>query len=139
MANLNDGLARGNWYSTVLSGTNLFSTSGTIQNLTVGTASISGLEVDTTFPSASIGSPQRYNTSFQAGSSVTSAGSLGFTTFGKVFPSTEYYITLSPRNFVDGAGSVVPYASGVYATSGVNFVGAASTAYNWIAIGSGRV
>lgn len=72
----------------------------------------------------------------QAGSAATSAGSVGFAAFGQPFSNTVYYVAISPRGFVAGGGSVVPFESGTRSTSGVSFVGAASTTYSFLAVGT---
>ena len=72
----------------------------------------------------------------QTGSAATSAGSVGFAAFGLPTSDTVYYLQLTPRAFVAGGGSVVPFESGTRSTSGVSFVGAASQTYSFIVIGT---
>ena len=72
----------------------------------------------------------------QAGSAATSAGSVGFAAFGQPTSNTVYYLQISPRGFVAGGGSVVPFESGTRSTSGVSFVGAASQDYSFLVVGT---
>lgn len=71
----------------------------------------------------------------QAGSSTTNGGGLGFVGFANSFDSSFYFVTITPRSFINGVGSTVPYTSGVKSASGVNFIGAVSATYDWIALG----
>lgn len=86
--------------------------------------------------SASVGSPSTFGAFTQAGSTTTSAGATGSILFGKNFSTNSYYIALSPLGFANGAGSTVPYVSGVQTVSGVAITGAASAVYSYIAIGT---
>ena len=72
----------------------------------------------------------------QVGSAATSAGSVGFAAFGAPTSNSVYYLQLSPRGFVAGGGSVVPFESGTRSTSGVSFVGAASQTYSFLVVGT---
>lgn len=70
----------------------------------------------------------------QAGSLLTNSGSLGFVKFGTPYTSaSSYYITAAPCGSAPGFEKW--YISGVRHISGVNFIGAASTRYDWIAAG----
>lgn len=76
-----------------------------------------------------------YGLFVQAGSVATAAGSGGTIEFVESFASANYLLTLTPHNFANGAGSVVPFVSGTRNTSGCEVVGAASTVYNYVAVG----
>ncbi len=84
---------------------------------------------------ANLGSPTLYRAFVQAGSFATSAGSAATVLFGKQFSTADYAIAISPLNFYAGAGSVAPYASGTRNVSGCEAVGAASTSYDYVAVG----
>lgn len=139
-----DGLPSLEIRATTISGTTLQASTAAFGASEIGNAeladnSASGAKVDPTFPTASLGSTRRFGAFIQAGSVATAAGSGGTIEFGVQFANTGYWLTLSPANFVTGAGSVVPYVSGTRNRSGCEIVGAASTTYEFIAIGSGRV
>lgn len=71
----------------------------------------------------------------QAGSLLTSAGSVGFVKFGTPYTSaTSYYVVATSCGSV--ASYEKSYISGARNASGVNFVGAASARYDWIAVGN---
>ena len=110
-----------------------------IGNAKLDTVAASGTKVDYGVPIAYLGSIARAGLLIQAGSVATGAGSGGTIVFAKQFISNDYLVLLSPDNFVAGAGSVVPYASGTKNRSGCEMVGAASTVYQYAAVGSGRV
>ena len=87
--------------------------------------------------SVNVGSPTTFGGVIQAGSFDTAAGSGGTILFGKPFANADYFVTISPLTLdVDGAGSVVPTASGTKSTSGCAAVGAASATYAYIAVGT---
>lgn len=70
----------------------------------------------------------------QAGSFTTDAGSQGFVKFGTPYSSSSsYYVTVTPC----GSSTTFEqsYISGTRNASGINFVGAASLRYDWLATG----
>lgn len=88
--------------------------------------------------SASIGSPGAFGATIQAGSIATTAGSTATITFNRNFANAQYSMFLTPNALADGVGSVVPYLLSGTTTktiSGANIVGAASTQYNYVAVG----
>lgn len=87
------------------------------------------------FPSIT-GSPASYGAFVQAGNVSTSAGSIATIVFGAPYTTTTFYVAVTPGSnaLANAAGSAVPILSAV-TVSGANFRGAASTSYNWIAVG----
>ena len=78
-----------------------------------------------------VGSPITYGAFIQAGSTITSAGSLAVVNFGKGWTvAGNYYIT-----FGNIAGSDVAFVSGTKRASGCTIVGAPSQTYDWVAVG----
>ena len=118
-----------NVQTTNLSGVSFNSLSGV--NITV-TGSYTDTNSRIFVPSA--GSPAGYNVIIQTGSAATSAGSLGFVPLGQGMPNF-YYVTFAGDGYTAGVGSIAAWTSGTKHASGVNFVGGASTLYNWIAVG----
>lgn len=83
-----------------------------------------------------VGSPASHDAIIQCGSFATNAGSTGTINFGENFSSNDYFVIISPLTYdVNGAGSVVPTASGTKNVSGCETVGAASSTYAYSAIG----
>ena len=72
----------------------------------------------------------------QVGSAATSAGSVGFVELGQPMSTANYRTIFAGVGYVAGVGSVSAWESGTKSTSGVSFIGAASTTYNWLAIGT---
>ena len=113
--------------TSLISGNQVFST-GSVLGARVS-------NVDGAIFSNSIGSPGLFSAFIQAGSVTTGAGSDGFVKLKQAFTGS-FFITFTPRGFVAGGGSVVPFTSGTTSiNSGCTVIGAASTTYNWIAIG----
>lgn len=138
---MRDGLASGeirttDFITTVFSGTSFNSISGVNIWLTGSTTALSldGATTARLIPQ-NTGSPAVFNQVTQAGSFVTGAGSGGSPYFALPFANTNYYITLSPRQYAAGGGSVVPWISGTKQTTYCWVIGAASTGYEYIAIG----
>jgi len=77
-----------------------------------------------------------YGAFVQAGSVVTDAASGGTIEFAHNFADVNYIVTLTPQNYTAGAGAAVPYVSGTRNVSGCEIVGAASTVYDYIAVGT---
>jgi hypothetical protein len=127
-----------------ISGTNI-AINGTVKSANVAvTGSFTGVNLVMTgsltdasgrYQVTSVGSPAQYGGIIQAGSTVTTAGSIGTIVFGRRFSAAAYYVTMSPIGYSDGAGSVVPWVSGTLAVGSCTFVGAASATYNYNAIG----
>ena len=141
-----------------ISGTNVYGISGTFARDTITVADIVTANITTTsggnirgtniitpgsftdslgkLQSVSLGSATTtvYGGIIQTGSGVTSAGSIGYVKLGVPTSTATYYVGLTPRTFTAGAGSVVPFTSGTYSTSGVSFIGAAAANYDWIVI-----
>lgn len=127
----------------LISGANVYGTTGSFTNTRITTANIAtanitslsdanGALVSNIIGSATV---QTYGGYIQAGSLLTSAGSVGFVKFGKPFTSaTSYYVTTTPCG--SSAGTFWPgYTSGLKHASGVNFVGAANLRYDFVAVG----
>lgn len=81
--------------------------------------------------SVGVGSPITYGAKIQAGSAVTSAGSLAVVQFGAGFATNQYKLVLTG---IDSSGTA--FISGTVRASGCTIVGAPSLVYNWIAIGA---
>lgn len=81
-----------------------------------------------------LGSPVVYGATVKAGSVLTTAGSLGFITFGTSFSNSTWYCTLMPGSNITTPGSAI-YISGLRHASGAYFVGEPSMKYDWIAVG----
>jgi hypothetical protein len=76
-----------------------------------------------------VGSPSNWNAIIYAGSATTAAGSTGFAAV-PTGTGSSYYVILQPIMVVAGPF----YASGTKHASGVNFVGDASTTYDYLII-----
>ena len=121
--------------TTVLSAAGSFSTGIRILNQTA-TGSIT--DAQGRLRSAVLGSATTsvFGGWIQAGSASTTAGSVGYAAFGQPTSDTNYYVILNGRAYAGGVGSVAPWESGTRSTSGVSFIGAASTVYNFIVVGT---
>jgi hypothetical protein len=121
----------------IISGTNVYGTTGSFVNLNTTNIKSSNIE-DTNgeLRSNLIGSATTnvYGGFIQTGSLLTSAGSQGFIKLGTPYTSaTSWYAVVSPCGSATGFEKW--YLSGLRNASGVNFVGAASLRYDFIAVG----
>ena len=105
--------------TTAVRGANVINAEGELQSVLLGSATTSV-----------------YGGIIQVGSGATSAGSIGYVKLGVPTASATFYTQLTQRTFSADGGSVAPFTSGTYSTSGVSFVGAASTSYDWIVVGA---
>ena len=133
----------------IISGTNVYGTTGSFGTVkvttgniaTVNTTTLSGTTIrvggEGTLHSVQLGSAttQLYTGLVKAGSLNTSAGSVGFIKLGTAFAggATGWYASITSTGSYTGFDQ--SYISGTRHTSGVNVVGAASTRYDWIAVG----
>jgi len=143
MPGLNDGLGfeevnKETTSTEIISGANVYG--GTqVKSAVVSGTSIRGetmIDADGTLTSSNVNASASvaYGATVQAGSIATSAGSAATVLFGQNFAGS-YFMTLSPQNFVAGVGSVSAFSSGTRNVSGCEIVGAASTTYDWVAVG----
>jgi hypothetical protein len=127
----------------LVSGANIYGTTGSFVNARITTANIatgtftSLNDTNGALKSNILGSATSltYGGYVQAGSILTTTGSIGFIKFGVPFTSaTSYYVTATPCG--SSAGTFwAGYTSGLKHASGVNFVGAANLRYDFVAVG----
>ena len=139
MPGLLDGIASTEIRSLTVSGTESQFSTGSFANVRVGTnftGAGSVTDAQGRVRSISLGSTSTFGGFIQTGSATKSGGSLGYALLGTAYSNTNFYVQVTGRQYADGVGSVTPWISGARTTSGVNFVGAASTVYDWMAIGT---
>jgi len=82
--------------------------------------------------SASTGSPASYGVKVQAGKVATTAGSTVTIKFGTQFANTNWKAVVTAGSVNGAAGA---YISGARNVSGALLIGAASTTYDYVAVG----
>lgn len=141
MAGLLDGIASSEKLSSVFSGTNVYASTGSFTNVTLGGSVTAGRLGDSNGPifSASVGaagagSPGTYGTIVQGGVAGPLLAATGSIIFGRAFSNSSFVVTITPQV----SGTLFPYiVSGTttYTVSGVTFGAQSGLAYNWMAIG----
>lgn len=123
---------------------NVYSPVGNITTINSNAGSITSLRAMSVYStqgqlySTQIGSPVTYGAVVKAGNVTTSAGSLGFITFGNSFSTATYYVSVCPGSADFGATVAGSgwYTSGIRHKSGCWLVGAPSLGYDYIAVGT---